>query len=736
MAFNVPINSIAPIPTPSNWVRPSDWIAITDTANEVQFLVADTGFKAFTITTVFTRVTAGHNIYIDWGDGVINTITILGSTDTSHVYSTGGTPCSRGYNTFKIRIYGDATSVITNAQHLPNFSITGGNSFYNIGLLEAYYGNGTCSGTSFAQSFYSNNINVGYSTYNLLEYVKFPATVTWTAVLSSMFRECKNLYVVIMPTSAASLSTINNGFTNCSNLLDIQLPSNSTLINDLGNMFSGCTNLRTVLFPTTLNECTTFSSTFSNCYSLKNVTLPSINKATNLLNTFQNCLSLQWMKFTSLPAPISPSTVVTLSPFTGCRSLQNIYLPSTCSTNAIYDLGSFVSNCVNLKNIVFPTNLNASTMSSAFASCSSITSITLPTSMPNLTDLTSAFVNNFLLRDITLPSTIGSSISLSSTFNSCISLLSIVIPSGWILSNLSNTFASCSNITSITLPNNAQNSITVMNNVFTSCTKLQTIVMPTSLNLVNTLANTFANCTLLTSVTFPSTMNAVTTASACFSGCNELKTVTLPTSMTACTTFASMFASCYNIKSITMPATVSASTTTYGTLVQYCSSLQTLILPTTQTSLNVGMSSMFTGCGYLTSITNLNKVGSLTTTPLVLAAIVQGSGTWANNITTLSFNCPFSQLTLNGSSITQNFNKLNSLRLLNASAGQWTGASPQINVSFCDLSTAALNTLFADMAAQGVVTSKTINITSATGAAGLTAADRLIVTSKGWTITG
>ena len=52
------------------------------------------------------------------------------------------------------------------------------------------------------------------------------------------------------------------------------------------------------------------------------------------------------------------------------------------------------------------------------------------------------------------------------------------------------------------------------------------------------------------------------------------------------------------------------------------------------------------------------------------------------------------------------------------------------------MSTAQIVQLFNDMAAQGNVVTKTINITSATGAAALTAADRLIVTSKGWTITG
>ena len=52
------------------------------------------------------------------------------------------------------------------------------------------------------------------------------------------------------------------------------------------------------------------------------------------------------------------------------------------------------------------------------------------------------------------------------------------------------------------------------------------------------------------------------------------------------------------------------------------------------------------------------------------------------------------------------------------------------------MSTAQLNTLFADMVVPGAIVSKTIDITSATGAAGLSAGDRLVVTSKGWTITG
>ena len=52
------------------------------------------------------------------------------------------------------------------------------------------------------------------------------------------------------------------------------------------------------------------------------------------------------------------------------------------------------------------------------------------------------------------------------------------------------------------------------------------------------------------------------------------------------------------------------------------------------------------------------------------------------------------------------------------------------------MSQANLVQLFNDMAAQGSVTAKTINITQATGAAALTAGERAIITSIGWTIIG
>jgi hypothetical protein len=185
MGVHLPIqNYFEPKPTPTDWVRPIDWITITDTPNEVQLLVADVNLANFTIRTQFTRTTG--NIYIDWGDGVTDTITTTAQTNTSHQYTIGaGTPCSRGYTTFKVRIYGDPTCVITLCQPAAPI-ITGGSLAYQMGLLEVYYGNGTIntSAPSFGGVGSAATVLGGFG---FLEYVKLPQTVGWTSGIGFMF---------------------------------------------------------------------------------------------------------------------------------------------------------------------------------------------------------------------------------------------------------------------------------------------------------------------------------------------------------------------------------------------------------------------------------------------------------------------------------------------------------------------------------------------------------------------
>ena len=736
MAVYLPIqNYLKPKPTPPNWVRPGDWITITDSANEVQFLVADTNLATFTINTTFTK-NSGTNLYIDWGDGVTNTISTATSVFTNHTYTIGtGTPCSRGYTTFKIRVYADATSVITICNHVaPQAASVNGSIAYVLGLLEAYYGNNSC--TAIAPIFRSIPVQTasgftGVSTFHYLEYVKLPTTVTY-GDMSAIFQNCIRLFVVVMPTSGANFTNFSSCFLNCNNLLDITFPSNATGITNLTTTFQTCSSLRTVSLPTTLNSCTTMIQAFINCVSLKNITIPSINLCTSLNSTFQACIGLLWVKFNGLPSFASTTAVNATSMFIDCSSLENVYFPSTCSVNARYTMNNAFQNCYSLRSLIFPTNFNVTNLSSTFFSCTAISQIIFQSGFSACTSVIAVFQNCINLDTLTLPSTMGSTCDMTNAFRECRSLRTITIPSAYNISGLADAFNNCISASTITLPNNSQNSIGNMQSTFSNCYNLTTITMPTSLTSVSTLSTTFQNCNKLQSITFPATMNNCFNMSSAFANCNALTSVTMPTSMNNCTNFDSIFFGCYKLPSITLPATVSTfSSSTFSNAFSTCASLKTITLPTTQTTSLTSIQNTFFQCGSLTTINNLNKLGSLTATPLVTA----DGNTFINLVTTLQFNCPLSKLTVNGQSAT-NFNLLNSLRLLNTSAGQWTGSSPQINVSYTNMSTAQIVQLFTDMAAQGNVVSKTINITLATGAAALTAADRLIVTSKGWTIIG
>jgi hypothetical protein len=106
-----------------------------------------------------------------------------------------------------------------------------------------------------------------------------------------------------------------------------------------------------------------------------------------------------------------------------------------------------------------------------------------------------------------------------------------------------------------------------------------------------------------------------------------------------------------------------------------------------------------------------------------------------NLVPGLTFSQRISAIVINGASA-QYMNRITSLRFLNTQSSQWGGTSPQVNISYTRIGYTALVQLFNDIAATGTYTGKTINITGCDGAASLTAGDRAIITSKGWTITG
>lgn len=723
MAFNLSTAStVKQRPTETlDWVRPADWISITSVPdNEIYYLVADMGLKTFRINTTFTR-TASQNIYIDWGDGTTTTISTTTSTGSQKTYTTGGTPCSRGYNTYRIRIYGDAGTTITGAAFAQ--PTTYNRSNYPVYLLEAWYGNGV--NIPMAGYFTSNGFN-----YTVLEYVKLPSTYLGTSFNSTFYNT--TVKKVDMPTSAPNLTDIGYMFFQCFDIKSIVFPSNATGINGFDNTFNLCSSVEEIVLPTTLNSVTSAISMFSSCFSLKTIKLPNMPNCVNFANTFIGCRSLTFVEIPVLP---SSGSINFIGTFSGCSALEAVKLPPITGTATLSSTSSMFNACSLLREFKFPSGWDSGSMATMFASCGALQRVDMLSSMPALTSLNGCFNGCTSLTDIKLPTTVSASgILLTTAFQNCYGLSKITIPSGWVITGSAAFMCNgCTNLIEFNFPATEQNGITALNAAFQTCNRLQVLTMPTSLNGCTTLQATFQNCWQLQTVTLPSAMNACTLINGMFNSCFTLRSVTMPTSMSACVTFTQAFLSCWALKSITMPATVSASTTTFANTFQNCFSLETVTLPTTQTTSLTSINAMFSACYSLITVNNTTNLGSTSTS----GTIVDGTNFKANAeelTSTVTLSCRLSKIMLAGSAT--NISKLTNVRLLNTGAGQWGGTSFHIDISYTLMSTAAINQLFADMAAQGNVTSKTINITGATGAAGLTAGDRAVIISRGWTITG
>ena len=732
MAFNLPVQNYFNRTTgPATYSRPSDWPVITDAAAEVQFLFCDLGDAACSIRTTFTRTSGTQNIVIDWGDGTTDTVTTTATTTTPHTYTPGtGTACTLGYTTFKIRVYftGTGVSVLNGCNILPILISSNTNSSQICNVLEAYYGDSYTS--AIAVNFYSLGQNTNsLAVYTMLQYVKLPATVTWTS-WNQTFYGCTSLVKIVMPTSNSAMSTLSQAFLGCISLLELTFPSNSTSISNLNSTFSGCNNLRSVTFPTTMNSCTDIGSCFSSCFNLRSVTFPSINAVNSMTTCFSGCYQLEWVKFTSMPTVVGAINMS--SCFSTCYNLQNVYFPATGTAGSIYGFNSTFSSCSQLKTIVLPSNINVSSFASTFLSCTSLTSCILPASIPACTTHANMFQFCPTLLKITLPAAPTAAVSFASTFNGCYKLQEITIPSGYQFTTMLSMCGNCFSLKTFTWTPGTQNSLTTLAGAFTACYILTSITMPSSMTALTSLSVTFANCYMLSSVTLPSSLNGVTTIGSCFSGCNLLTSVTLPTSMSACTDFGSIFHSCKSISSITLPNTVGA-VTTFSFAFNNCTSLKTCVLPgAAQLSLVTDINSMFVLCSNLTTLTNFEKIGSLTATPLMTATSIQYNRFISGSA--ISFSGPLNKLELNqpGASTSMRTN-VQAVRLLNTASGQWTGTSPQINLSYTNMSSGSLVTLFTDLVSGSNVVSKTINLTGAayTGSA----AQRATITAKGWTVT-
>jgi hypothetical protein len=681
----------------------------------------------YAIQTTFTQTGGIGNIYIDWGDGTTDTISTIGATTTNHTYTAGtGTPCSRGYTTWKVRIYGDAGTTITEATQLANIPYWQGLQG-QIGLLEEYYGNGTIITAQYLHQTASSRPSTRF-----LEYSKLPAVMNASLpIFNETYGSCINLQKVVLPTSAPNATSIRSIIGSCSRLQEIIFPQDMINVVDCNSMASNCFSLVRVVFPPTMNSSTDWGSAFANCYSLGSIQMPTTNAATSFASTFSACRMLLNVEIKSWSSAIT--TISLQSTFVSCSALEDVKLPPSIAAGAFLTMASTFNGCGSLKSFTsFPTNFNTIQLASTFANCSSLSNVIFPASISGLTSIGACFSNCPQLAQITLPTIVSAAgIDANTLFQNCQGLSEVVIPSGWTTTSLNSTFSNATGLKKITLPPVAPSS---MANMCNTCSSLESIVMPTNMTGVQLLGSTFLGCSSLQSLTFPASMNSVSSMSSTFQNCSNLKSITLPTSMTGCNNWSATFSGCLSLERVVLPATTNATMTTFANCFIACASLESITLPTTQSLLVNTIAQFGNSLFNLTGMTNTQFIGN-SSTAAGNTTYVDGLSFLTNTFrlsTPISFSCKFSRLTISGFSVARR-NGLSSLRLLNNGAGQYGGASPQIDIRYTELGQAALVQVFNDLP---TITAKTIDITGATGAAALTPAERAIATGKGWTILG
>ena len=217
--------------------------------------------------------------------------------------------------------------------------------------------------------------------------------------------------------------------------------------------------------------------------------------------------------------------------------------------------------CSSLTSLTLPSSLQ-SIGNSAFYGCNSLTSLTLPSSLQSIGN--SAFCDCSSLTSLTLPSSLQSIGGFA--FSGCSSLTSLTLPSS-LQSIGGGAFLGCSSLTSLTLPSSLQS---IGNSAFWDCSSLTSLTLPSCLQSIGNSA--FYGCNSLTSLTLPSSLQSI--GDSAFAWCESLTSLTLPSSLQSIGDSA--FAWCESLTSLTLPSSLQS---IGNDAFDYCNSLSTLYIP-------------------------------------------------------------------------------------------------------------------------------------------------------------
>jgi len=187
-------------------------------------------------------------------------------------------------------------------------------------------------------------------------------------------------------------------------------------------------------------------------------------------------------------------------------------------------------------------------MSCKFSYCSSLTSVSIPSSVTSIGNHAFSgtpwynnyyaaasdglfYIDNILFGykgsepkgDVTIKD--GTKIIAGNAFSDCSGLTSVIIPSS-VVSIGNSAFSDCSGLTSVIIPSSV---VSIGDGAFWGCSGLTSVTIPEGVTSIGNCA--FVYCSGLTSVTIPEGVTSI--GDSAFSGCSGLTSVSIPSSVTS-----------------------------------------------------------------------------------------------------------------------------------------------------------------------------------------------------------
>ena len=244
-------------------------------------------------------------------------------------------------------------------------------------------------------------------------------------------------------------------------------------------------------------------------------------------------------------------TVIGSFAFSYCTSLTSITLPSTLT--AIYSHA--FENCKSLTEIFIPKRVNHID-SNSFINCMSLTAINVDMGNDNYVSINGVLFSKDMTILIEFPGgksgdyiiPAGVKSIEEEAFSYCKNLTSISLPDG-ITSIGMSAFSDCTNLTSISLP---EGLTSIEAGVFSHCTNLTSVSLPESITEINFFA--FRECTNLSSINIPENITLI--GGLAFDGCYSITEISLPKGITAIE--FRTFSNCTGLNKVSLPENIMA----------------------------------------------------------------------------------------------------------------------------------------------------------------------------------